>query len=95
MLTQLRLGGKFEGIAGLVIGRCAECGPRDYKPSFESTLSLGEVLDNFFARLTVPVFYGLTIGHTSDQATLPIGVMASMDADRGELSIEEAALRPA
>lgn len=91
MLTHLRLAGKFDGIAGLVVGKCSDCGPRDYKPSFESTLSLGEVLDNFFGELKVPVFYGLTIGHTDDQATLPLGVMATLDAGKGEVVIEEAA----
>ena len=33
---------------------------------------------------------GLTIGHTDDQLTLPLGVTAELDADRGELVIEEA-----
>jgi muramoyltetrapeptide carboxypeptidase LdcA involved in peptidoglycan recycling len=38
------------------------------------------------------VLSGLTIGHTDDQLTLPLGVMAALDADRGELVIEESAL---
>jgi muramoyltetrapeptide carboxypeptidase len=37
-------------------------------------------------------FGGLTIGHTIEQLTLPLGIMATMDADRGELVIEEAAV---
>jgi muramoyltetrapeptide carboxypeptidase len=36
------------------------------------------------------VLSGLTIGHTDDQLTLPLGVMAELDADKGELIIEEA-----
>ena len=35
---------------------------------------------------------GLTIGHTDDQLTLPLGPVASLDADKGELAIEEPAL---
>jgi muramoyltetrapeptide carboxypeptidase len=89
MLTQLRLAGKFDGVAGVVFGECNACRPRDYKPSFESTLSLGEVLDEILGQLRVPVLSGLTFGHTDDQLTLPLGVMATLDADKGELVIEE------
>ena len=92
MLTQLRLAGKFKNIRGLIIGECAGCVPRDYKPSFESTFSLGEVLENILGDLPVPILSGLTIGHTEDQLTLPLGVMAALDADAGTLTIEEAAL---
>jgi muramoyltetrapeptide carboxypeptidase len=37
------------------------------------------------------VLAGLTIGHTADQATLPLGIRATLDADRGTLTIEETA----
>jgi len=42
--------------------------------------------------LSVPVLAGLAIGHTDDQVTLPLGPVASLDADKGELTIEEAAV---
>lgn len=89
MLTQLRLAGKLDEVAGVVFGACVDCRPRDYKPSFESTLSLGEVLDEVLGKLSVPVFSGLTIGHTEDQLTLPLGVTATLDAGRCVLVIEE------
>jgi len=89
MLTQLRLAGKFDGVAGVIFGECNACRPRDYKPALESTLSLGEVLDEILGQLRVPVLSGLTFGHTDDQLTLPLGVMATLDADKGELVIEE------
>jgi muramoyltetrapeptide carboxypeptidase len=91
MLTNLRLAGKLQSAAGIVFGECADCTPSDYKPSLASTLSLGEVVDEILGSLNVPVLSGLTIGHTSDQLTLPLGVMATLDAGRGELIIEEAA----
>jgi muramoyltetrapeptide carboxypeptidase len=92
MLTHLRLAGKLDEAAGIVFGECADCRPRDFKPSFDSTFSLGEVLDNVLSKLRIPVLTGLTIGHTDDQLTLPLGVMATLDADKGELTIEEAAV---
>lgn len=90
MLTQLRLAGKLEQAAGIIFGECAGCGPGDYKPSFASPYTLGEVLDNILGALKVPVLSGLTIGHTSDQLTLPLGVMATLDATGGTLEIKEA-----
>ncbi len=91
MLTQLRLAGKFDGVAGIVWGECSDCVPREFRPSFESTFSTGEVVDQILGKLNVPVLSGLTIGHTSDQATLPIGVAATLDATRCELSVDEPA----
>jgi muramoyltetrapeptide carboxypeptidase len=90
MLTQLRLAGKLDAAAAVVFGECRDCRPRDYKPGFDSTLSLGEVLDEILGKLSIPVLSGLTFGHTGDQLTLPLGVMASLDADKGQLTIEEA-----
>jgi muramoyltetrapeptide carboxypeptidase len=94
MLTQLRLAGKLASAAGIVFGECRDCRPRDYQPSFNSTFTLGEVLDEILGQVKVPMFSGLTFGHTDDQLTLPEGVMTTLDADRGELTVEEAALVP-
>jgi muramoyltetrapeptide carboxypeptidase len=91
MLTHLKLAGKFDGVAGIVFGECADCRPRDFKPSFESNFSIGEIVDRILGNLNVPVLSGLTIGHTDDQLTLPLGVMATLDADKGQLILEEAA----
>lgn len=90
MLTQLRLAGKLEAAAGVIFGECNGCRPREFQPSFDSTFSLGEVLDNILGGLRTPVLSGLTVGHTDDQATLPLGVRATLDAEKGELVIEEA-----
>lgn len=89
MLTQLRLAGKFKDAVGIVVGECVDCKPNEYKPSLGSNFSLGEVLDAMMKPLTIPVFYGLTFGHTDDQLTLPLGVMATMDADKGTLEVKE------
>lgn len=93
MLTHLKLAGKLDAAAGIVFGECSDCRPRDFKPSFDSTFSTAEVVDRILGNLSIPVFTGLTIGHTSDQLTLPLGVMATLDADEKKLIIEEAATK--
>ncbi|MEJ7713396.1 MAG: LD-carboxypeptidase [Pyrinomonadaceae bacterium] len=89
MLTQLRLAGKFRDAVGIVFGECEDCGPRDFKPSMVWPYALGEVLDNLLGELRLPVLSGLTIGHTADQLTLPLGVRATLDADAGTLELHE------
>jgi muramoyltetrapeptide carboxypeptidase len=91
MLTQLRLAHKLQDAAGIVFGECHECGSGDYKPSFAWNRTFGEVLDDRFSGVNVPILSGLTIGHTPDQLTLPIGTMAALDASKGTLSILESA----
>jgi len=92
MLTQLRLAGKLQQAAGIVWGECSDCRAKDFKPSFsDGTFTTNEVVFQFFGKLNIPVLSGLTIGHTDDQLTLPEGVMAELDADRGTLTITEAA----
>ncbi|MGQ9916573.1 MAG: S66 peptidase family protein [Bryobacteraceae bacterium] len=92
MLTHLRLAGKFRGIRGLIWGECAGCRPREFRPAFESTFSVAEVVENVLGALDVPVLSGLVIGHTDDQLTLPLGVEAELDAQAGTLTILESAL---
>jgi muramoyltetrapeptide carboxypeptidase len=91
MLAQLWLAGKLQKAAGIIWGECSKCGPADLQPSFATPFTLGETIDYHLGRLAVPVLAGLTIGHTADQATLPLGIRATLDADRGTLTIEESA----
>jgi muramoyltetrapeptide carboxypeptidase len=89
MLTQLRLAGKLQQAAGIVFGECVDCTPSEFKPFVAAGFSLGEVLDAILGDLKIPVLFGLTIGHTSDQATLPLGLNATLDADKGLIEIAE------
>jgi muramoyltetrapeptide carboxypeptidase len=87
MLTQLALGGKFDRAAGVVFGRCSDCGVKG--PSF----SLEEILRDRFGTLPIPAISGLSFGHIEQKLVLPIGARATIDADAGTLTINEAAVR--
>lgn len=86
MLNHLRLAGKLKLVNGIIFARCDDCVSKDNQVW---DFSLGEVLDNYFKPLQVPSFYGLTFGHTTEQATIPIGVRARMDSDYGVLEYLE------
>jgi muramoyltetrapeptide carboxypeptidase len=87
MLTTLALGAMFDHVAGVVFGRCSDCGVKG--PSF----SLEEILRDRLGNLPVPAISGLSFGHIEQKLVMPIGARATLDADAGTLKIEEAAVR--
>ncbi len=89
MLTQLALAGIFEEVAGVVFGQCTNCHNPD---GGYSNFTILEVLERQFAALRVPVFQGAMIGHIAAQASIPVGVLAEMDADAGTIRLLEPAV---
>jgi muramoyltetrapeptide carboxypeptidase len=92
MLTQLWLAGKLQDAAGIALGHFTDCNPKDYQPTFFQTLSLETVLRDRFGPLGKPTLYNLMFGHLRENATLPIGVAATLDATAKTLTINESAV---
>jgi muramoyltetrapeptide carboxypeptidase len=87
MLTQLRLAGVLQCVAAVVLGKFLA------KPMLpDSELALEQLFADTFGDLQIPVIRGLMIGHISDQATIPIGVEASIDSDASQLILHENAV---
>ena len=89
MLTQLKLAGVLDQIAGLVFGHCTDCRAGN---GFGS-LTLDEVLEDHLLPLGIPAWRGAMIGHIDDQLTLPLGVQAEIDATAGTIRLLEPAVR--
>lgn len=87
--SHLRNAGKFEGIAGIVIGECNNCDPNIFDPGYYSDTDIEDVFNYYCANLGVPVLYGLPLGHTQDTATLPMGAFARLDSDEKKLTVLE------
>ncbi|MGH7505684.1 MAG: S66 peptidase family protein [Longimicrobiales bacterium] len=85
-LTQLLLASALEGVAGIAFGRFTEPLPSD------ADLPLEDVLADFAARVGVPCVHGVPVGHVDDSWSLPLGVLARLDADAGSVEILEAAV---
>jgi len=83
MLNQLRLSGKLNEAAGIVLGDFNNCHAE--KP--DESLSLGQVIDDYFKPLNKPTIYNLQAGHCKPMVTIPFGVKARLDADKKELTI--------
>lgn len=86
MLTQLWLAGKLDQVAGVGFGKFTEA------DTSENTFSVEHVLRERSRGLGGPVVRGLMIGHVEDQAVVPIGAMAELDGDSGELRLLEPAV---
>jgi muramoyltetrapeptide carboxypeptidase len=95
MLTQLGHAGKLDGVAGVVVGEMEKCDWHEGRPEWPRTKSLEDVLEERLEPLGVPVLYKLPIGHGKHLATIPLGVLATLDADARTLEIVQAALGPA
>jgi muramoyltetrapeptide carboxypeptidase len=86
MLTTLALGGMFDKAAGIIFGRCSDCGIKG--PSF----SLEEILRDRFGALPIPALSGLSFGHIEQKLVLPVGARATLDTDAGTVRVEEGAV---
>ncbi|MFI6804845.1 LD-carboxypeptidase [Streptomyces luteogriseus] len=82
-LTQLLRTGWLDGVAGIVLGSWAGCGP--YGP-------LRAVLADRLGGLGVPVVEEFGFGHGEGALTMPLGVGAELDAEVGTLTLDEPAL---
>jgi muramoyltetrapeptide carboxypeptidase len=86
MLTQLWLAGHLHKVAGLVFGKFTE--PRS--SGWVQNRLQEDVLAERVRALGIPAVMGLMIGHVEDQATLPLGCLAELDAGGGSLQLLEA-----
>lgn len=84
ILTHLRNAGVLSAAAGIVVGDIVT-----KKTGYIGELSTEDVLEELLAPLGVPVLFGLPIGHGTHHATVPLGAMATLDADAGTLIVDE------
>ncbi|QYG95480.1 LD-carboxypeptidase [Iamia sp. SCSIO 61187] len=87
-LTMLMNAGHLRGIRGVAIGQYTNCHP---DASTRGSWTVLDVLRDRMGLLDVPVLGGLRIGHGPHPLAVPIGTVATMDADAGTLTVESAA----
>ncbi len=83
MLTQLRLAGKLDRVAAVVLGSFADCDGHDdgETPAPDADVAAA-VFRDFFADAPYPVVAGLPAGHLSENLPITFGVPMRVDADR-------------
>jgi len=93
MFTHLLNASLLQRVAGVAIGVNSNCTDPKAAKLKEYRQTLADVLKERLLPLKIPVVSGLPFGHVSFNATIPVGVRATLDATRGELFINEAAVR--
>mgnify|MGYP000380026632 CR=1 FL=1 len=88
MLTQLRQAYALDEAAGLALGIFAGCEADED----DDSLSLRECLEDRLGGLGIPVMYGFSFGHISNQCSLPVGVKAIMDTTAQTITLMESAV---
>ncbi len=78
MFTQLLRAKALTGLAGVAIGQFTDCG------------EVSEVIAERLAPLGLPLLGGLPVGHGEQHLAVPLGTMATMDADAGTLVVARA-----
>jgi muramoyltetrapeptide carboxypeptidase len=92
MLTHLWMTGRLSKLAGLVIGKFTNCVPKKIDPEYPTSFTVEEILRERIVPLGIPAISGAMIGHIKNKLTMPIGVHATVDADKKTLTITEAAV---
>ncbi len=82
MLVHMELAGCFKGISGIILGGFEDCGPIE---------DLIEIIVELFDKYPVPILGGLDAGHGIHNLTIPLGIEATLDADRHSLVYHRAA----
>jgi muramoyltetrapeptide carboxypeptidase len=87
MFNQFRLSSMFKGLKGVIIGSFSDCQEPDPE---KRTLTLGEVISDYFSSMKLPVVYNFRHGHLKDNITVPVGANVKLNASRGYVEITEA-----
>jgi muramoyltetrapeptide carboxypeptidase len=84
MLTQMKMAGCLDGVAGIVLGSFEGCGTQD---------EIFELVEILFAKEPIPILGGLQVGHGGRNLTVPIGLRATLDTNQQTLAFHEPATR--
>lgn len=82
MLSQMKLAGCFEGMAGLILGSFEACGALE---------EIYRLFKQHFEDIPIPILAGFDVGHGKQNMTIPFGLVATLDTDQQLLSFSQPA----
>jgi muramoyltetrapeptide carboxypeptidase len=82
MLVHMALAGCFKELSGIILGTFDECGPIE---------EVTEIIVEVFEKYSIPILAGLDAGHGPHNLTIPLGIEATLDANRHSLIYHRAA----
>jgi muramoyltetrapeptide carboxypeptidase len=84
MLTQMRMAGCFQDLAGLALGAFTDCG---------SPRQIHAIVAERLSGLDIPILAGFDVGHEGVNLTLPVGITARLDTAAKTLYFLDSAVR--
>ncbi|WP_285398775.1 LD-carboxypeptidase [Lysinibacillus sp. fls2-241-R2A-57] len=88
MLTQLKLAGKLDEVAGILLGAWTNCGPENPERP-ENSLSLQTIFQEILVPLNKPILMDITCGHCLPTMSLPLGRTITMDTENQMIKVIE------
>lgn len=89
LFNQLRIAKVFDKVRAIILGAFTDC--KELDPT-KKTLTLGEVIEDYFSRLKKPVVYNVQHGHIKDNITIPFGIRIKLNATKGFVEYLESAV---
>jgi muramoyltetrapeptide carboxypeptidase len=89
LINQLKLIGAFKRLKGVILGAFSECIEPDFT---KRTLTLNEVIEDYFSSLDIPLIYNFPHGHIHDLVTIPFGINVSVNASKQIVEFTESAV---
>lgn len=86
MLTQLKLAGKLDDAAGLLLGAWTNCGPENPKHP-DHSLSLQTIFEEILTPLQKPILMDLACGHCLPTMSLPLGRTIIVHAETQKIKV--------
>jgi len=84
MLSQMKLAGCFNSLAGLILGNFEDCGDID---------EIIRIVCDIFKDDKIPMLAGLEVGHGKTNLAIPTGLNATLNADLKVLAFHEPATK--
>ncbi|MBW1944917.1 MAG: LD-carboxypeptidase [Deltaproteobacteria bacterium] len=84
MLSQMKLAGCFNSLAGLILGNFKDCGDAD---------DIIRIAEDIFKDDKIPIIAGLEVGHGKRNLAISIGLNATLNADLKVLTFHEPATK--
>lgn len=89
MFYQLKHANVFKKVKGIVLGRFVDCYLKDKS---NPSLTLNDVISDYFEDLKIPVLYNVKHGHIKQNITIPWGLKTKVNASRCFIEITESAV---
>jgi len=89
MLYQLKYAKVFSKIKGIILGRFVDCYIKD---KTQNSLTLNDVISDYFEKLKIPVIYNVKHGHIKENLTIPWGLKTKINTTRCFIEITESAV---